>query len=280
MAVTTCLLFLTTQKLIATSSGFVFLIQILTRNFERMRKLLVVLVFAASLLRAQVDSNRVAFPLVAINFSGQLPLGDMAARFGVNLNAGGTFLFKTKSNWLMGVEGNYIFGRNVKEDVLKNLKNDDGFVVDNEGYPADIRVTERGVGFHALVGKLINVGHNNQNSGIIATVGVGYLQHKINIYDAQTRIAAVSGDLKYGYDRLSRGISFTQFIGYLYLSDNRMLNFYFGVEAYQAFTKSVRKFNYDTGLWDTKQRFDGLLGLRLGWILPLYKKVPNEYYYY
>ncbi len=245
-----------------------------------MRFFLVYLILFGWTLSGQIDSNRIAFPLVGVNFSGQIPLGDMSARFGPNLNAGGTFLFKTKSNWLMGIQGNYIFGRNVREDVLKNLKDDAGFVIDNEGYPADIRVTERGVGFYALFGKLITVGNNNQNSGIIATMGVGYLQHKINIYDAQTRIAAVSGELKYGYDRLSRGLSLTQFIGYLYLSDNRLLNFYFGIEAYQAFTKSVRKLNYDTGLPDTKQRFDGLLGLRIGWVLPLYKKVPNEFYYY
>lgn len=245
-----------------------------------MRHLILFLCLCSLSAIGQLDSNKIAFPLLGVNFGGQLPIGDMASRFGLNLNAGGSFLFKTKSNWLVGVEGNYIFGKNVKEDVLKQMKNSDGFIVDNEGYPADIRVTERGVGVHALFGRLINVGHNNQNSGIIATIGVGYLQHKINIYDAQSRVAAVSGERKYGYDRLSKGLSLTQFIGYMYLSDNRLLNFYFGVEAYQAFTTSVRKFNYDTGLPDTKQRFDGLLGLRLGWILPLYKKVPNEYYYY
>ena len=65
----------------------------------------------------------------------------------------------------------------------------------------------------------------------------------------------------------------------MYLSDNRLLNFYFGIEGYQAFTQSVRKLNYDTGLPDTKKRLDMLYGLRFGWILPLYKKTPNEFYY-
>jgi hypothetical protein len=110
-------------------------------------------------------------------------------------------------------------------------------------------------------------------------VGAGYFQSKIKLYDAQQKIAAVKGDLVYGYDRLSSGFSVTQFLGYMYLSDNRLLNFYFGIEGYQAFTQSVRKLNYDTGLPDTKKRLDMLYGLRFGWILPLYKKTPNEFYY-
>jgi len=113
----------------------------------------------------------------------------------------------------------------------------------------------------------------------MVTVGAGYLQHKVNLYDAQHRVAAVYKDLKKGYDHLSGGVSFSQFVGYLHLSENRLLNFYFGFECYQTLAKSFRKLNYDTGLPDTKRRFDGLLGFRAGWILPLYKKKPNDFYY-
>jgi hypothetical protein len=78
---------------------------------------------------------------------------------------------------------------------------------------------------------------------------------------------------------LTNGLSFSQFLGYLNLSENRLLNYYIGFQFYEAFTHSVRKLNYDTGVQDTKQRLDVLSGMRLGWILPLYKKKPNDYYY-
>jgi hypothetical protein len=110
-------------------------------------------------------------------------------------------------------------------------------------------------------------------------VGVGYLQHKVNLYDAQQKIAAIKGDLKHGFDRLTSGVSLSQFIGYLFLSESRFLNFYTGFEFYQAFTKSVRQLNYDTGLTDTKKRLDVITGFKFGWILPLYKKKPNDFYY-
>lgn len=227
--------------------------------------------------KAQLDSAA-SLPLVGVHFGGQLPFSDMGTRFGPNLDAGGMFAYKTKRNWIFGAEGTYGFGRNVKEDVLKNLKTTDGFVIDNEGYPADLRISERVVGVHVFGGKIFHLTASNINSGIVATFGAGYMQHKINLYDAQQRIAAVHGDLKYGYDRLSNGVSVSQFIGYLNLSNNRLLNYYFGFTFYEAYTKSIRKLNYDTGLPDKKSRIDILSGFRVGWILPLYKRTPNNFY--
>jgi hypothetical protein len=237
----------------------------------------VILVFSFFIVKGQVDSAQF-IPLASIHVGGQLPGGDLSDRFGPNLNVGASFMIKSKKNWLLGIESNYMFGKNVKEDVMAQLKTVNGTVIDNEGYPADLRITERGLGIHIVAGKILKLFATNKNSGLMFTVGGGYLQHKINLFDYQKKIAAIKGDLKYGYDRLSNGFSASQFLGYMYLGENKMLNFYFGFEAYQAFTKSVRKMNYDTGLPDTKQRLDLLYGFRFGWILPLYKKKPNDYY--
>lgn len=233
---------------------------------------------------AQNDSNAIAFHYVTINFGGHLPKGDLEKRFGPNLNFGGSYFYKTKRNWQFGVEGNYFFGQNVKEDVLANMKVEFGSsgssIIDNEGFPADIRITERGLCFYGVAGRIFRLFKNNLNTGIVLNFGVGYMQHKINLYDAQNKIAALNGELKYGYDRLSNGLSTMQFLGYQYISNNRFINFYGGVEFIQGYTKSVREFNYDTMLPDTDKRTDLLLGLRVGWVLPLYKRKPKEYYYY
>jgi hypothetical protein len=110
--------------------------------------------------------------------------------------------------------------------------------------------------------------------------GAGVMQHRVKLYDAQQKVAAIKGHLGEGYDRLTIGFSLTQFVGYLFLSEYRLVNFYAGFEFYEGFTKSVRKFNYDTGMPDTAPRLDGLAGFRFGWILPLYKKKPDDFYYY
>lgn len=229
--------------------------------------------------KAQLDSA-ITVPLLGINFGGQLPGGDMSARFGPNLKAGGALMLKTKKNWIFGAESGYMFSKNVKEDVLSQLKTANGTVIDNEGFPADLRVTQRGVSINLVFGRVFKFLSSNPNSGLMVTVGGGYLQHKINLYDAQQRVAAVKDELRYGYDRLTNGFALTQFVGYLFLSENKLTNFYAGFETSQGFTKSVRKLNYDTGLPDIKQRLDLLYGFRIGWILPLYKKRPNDFYYY
>ncbi|MCD6018899.1 MAG: hypothetical protein K0S53_2020 [Bacteroidetes bacterium] len=217
--------------------------------------------------------------MVGMHASGQLPKYDLEKRFGPNLSAGLNFTWKTKHNLLFSVEGSYFFGRNVKEDVVANMRNSDGHITDNEGYPADLRLTERGWNIYGNVGYMISKLGNNPNSGVFITVGAGWTQHKIKLYDANQKIAAVNGDLKKGYDRLSGGFGISQFIGYKYISNNRLANCYFGFEFYEAHTKSFRGFNYDTGLTDTQQRFDVLMGFRFGWILPLYKRTKDFYYY-
>lgn len=244
-----------------------------------MKGLLVLFVCYCSVSVAQIDSA-VNVPLVSIHIGGDLPGGNLHQRFGPDLCAGGAFLFKAKSNWLCGMESSYFFGRNVKEDVLSQMRSENGNIIDNEGRPADLRVTERGLYVHLVFGRVFKLWSSNPNSGLMVYAGAGAMQHKINLYDAQQKIAAVKGDLKHGYDRLSAGFSMSQFVGYLFLSENRLTNFYFGFEAVEGFTQSLRKINYDTGLPDTQKRFDMLYGLRVGWILPLYKRKPYDYYYY
>jgi hypothetical protein len=217
-------------------------------------------------------------PLVSIHFSGQRPLGDLADRYGDNIAVGGNFIYKFKKNWTLGAEGNYFFSNNVKEDVLVNLKTADGYVIDNEGYPADLRLNERGWTAFIVGGKLFPVLSPNPNSGPLINLGFGYMQHKIHFYDANKKVAAINGDLKKGYDRLTGGFAMNQFLGYAYLSNNRLVNLIFGFEFYEGFTKSYRGFNYDTGLPDTKSRMDLMVGFRIGWILPLYQRSQGFYY--
>jgi hypothetical protein len=245
-----------------------------------MRFLLITILFlfCSSLSAQGVADTTLNVPLISVNFAGQKPFGDMKDRFGENLSIGGSLLFKSRLKWTIGVEGGYFFGRNVKENVVAQMKTNENFVIDNEGFPADLRITERGFNSYLVLGRLFpKLGHN-PNSGLLVNIGFGYLQHKIKLYDASQKIAAVKGDMAKGYDRLSGGPAMEQFIGYLFLSGNRLVNFIAGFEFHEAYTKSYRGFNYDTGLPDTKQRKDFLIGFRIAWVLPLYKRTQDFYY--
>ena len=106
--------------------------------------------------KAQFDST-IRVTMVTFHFGGDLPYGDLAERFGPSLKAGGGFIYKTNRNWIWGIDASYLFGGNVKEDVLANLKTSDGNVIDNEGYPADIRLTQRGVSARLTFGRLFKL---------------------------------------------------------------------------------------------------------------------------
>ena len=218
--------------------------------------------------------------IIGAHISGEIPLGDMQNRFGANMSAGLPVLYKTSKNLLIGVEGNYFFSGNVKENPLTYMYNSGGTITDGSGNPGRLRLNERGFTVYGLIGTVINKLGKNKNSGLMLYMGLGYMEHDINIYDVGKSLPQVYGSLKKGYDRLTGGFATEQFIGYMFLSRNRLANCYGGFSFQEGFTTGLRGYQYDTMMPDnTVRRLDILVGLRLGWMLPLYKKAPKEFYY-
>lgn len=219
-------------------------------------------------------------PIIGLHLGGQLPSADMAKRFGSNISVGMPFFYKTRGNLVFGFEANYFFGTTIKEQVMSNLLNSDGSITDKNGNPAAFRLNERGWNAYAFFGKVFpKLGHN-VNSGLMLWAGAGYLSHKIKIYDVAGTLPQLEGDLVKGYDRLTGGMALSQFLGYLFISKNRMANFYAGFEMHEGFTKGLRGYQYDLMSPDNASRLDVLYGIRFGWLLPLYKKAPKDFYYY
>jgi hypothetical protein len=204
------------------------------------------------------------------------PGGDLAKRFG-NFHGGGAgILFKTQRNWLFGADASFQFGSSVKENnMLLNLTNSNGNIMNTNGAPADFAIGQRGFNTFLSVGKLFPVSWRNTNSGIVVMAGGGVYYHKINITVASGTVPPLSDNYKKGYDRLCMGPALTQFVGYSYQSHNRYYNFYIGFDCMQAFTQSVRKYNYDTMKPDTDKRLDLNFGLRIGWMIPIYLLSKN-----
>jgi len=219
-------------------------------------------------------------PMINLSYALQFPGGDMAKRYGTNNNMGAHFWHKTKKNILLGVEWNMIFGNKIKESgILDSLRTDNGNILDKNGEYSILRLFERGMQINLRFGKIFSFGWPNRNSGIMINAGLGYLQHKIKIDDIGKRTPNLNPDYKKGYDRLTAGIAISQSIGFLYLSNNRLTNFFLVMDFTQGYTQSMRSFNFDTETKDTQKRWDLLFGPRLGVIIPLYKKMPNEFYY-
>lgn len=242
-------------------------------------------IFVPSFLFGQFKSNVgdtvVNAKLVSISYAVQVPVADMAKRFGINNNLGGGLTFKIPHNFLIGVEGDYLFGGNIKEDtILNKLMTSSGNFIGVDGLYGTVFLMERGYTLWARFGKLIPVFHSNPNTGLTLMIGAGFLQHKIRLSDPNRTLPYIMGDYAKGYDRLTNGGALSQYIGYTHLDKRKLVNFSIGFEAMEAFTQNRRDWNFDEMRKDDSKRLDILLGLKAAWILPFYGRNEERIYTY
>ena len=237
----------------------------------------------SSTVLAQKDSaNTFRATLLNASYAFAVPAADLAQRFGFSMSAGGSLEnVSLNTGWIYGVEGYYFFGTDVKEDVLSGFRTTDGNVLSDIGNYGGVELRERGfyAGIHA--GKIFKLTDNgNKFGGLRCTFGIGVLQHKIRLQDDNNSFAQVHVPYDVGYDRLTNGIAFNQFIGYQLLSRDKKVNFFFGAELTEGITKNRRVYNFDTRQNDTRTRFDILAGIRAGWsfVLSTHKKAEDIEY--
>jgi hypothetical protein len=241
------------------------------------------LVFAfLSPAKAQVSvkDSSINAVLVGVGVGVYLPEGDMADRFGPNLMIHLSCGLKRANNWIYSFEGDYIFGSEIRENnIFRNIETSEGYIIGNDGKFATVRTFERGYAITFNVAKLIATGKPNKNTGFLFRFGTGFIQHKIKIETVGNTVPELDKAYRKGYDRLSNGLALHQFIGYQYMSNKRTINFFAGFDFFEGFTQNRREYNFDDMRKDTSKRQDIMLGIKIGWILPLYKQAPNTFYY-
>lgn len=249
-------------------------------------KKIYVLVVAAFLLsfrahaQVSIKDSSIFTPIVGVGYGYYLPAGDMIKRFGNNSSVQLNVDFKTRFNWILGLNGSYIFGNKIKEHIFDSISTVDGDLISQTGELGDVRLFERGFTVSGTIGRLIPFKKPNPNSGIRIDIGFGFIQHKIRIETIGNNVPQMDKQYKKGYDRLTNGFLLSEDAGYLFLNNNRLTNFYIGLECMQGFTQNRRSYNYDQMMQDTHKRVDILYGAKIAWLLPLYKKAPQAYYTY
>lgn len=238
--------------------------------------------FGSQRVKAQgnIRDSSLRIILTGVNYSFEKPQEHLAQRFGQNHSLGPLISYKSSSGWLFGIEYNFLFGSRVKIDPLQNLQADNGHLINGKGEFEPVNYHERGTLALFKAGKLFPILNPNPNSGFFFQLGTGFLQHKIKYqYHSNSLYQLKEAYLK-GYDRLTNGWATSQSLGYLFLSNKRLVNFSIALEAIQAFTQNRRSWNFDTMEKDDRNRFDLLFGIKFSWIFPIYRKAPEEYYYY
>lgn len=222
--------------------------------------------------------------IICGNGEFDVPGGDMAKRFGNSYRIGPAMLYKTEKNWIFGAKCDFILGGVVRQDSLMiNIRdkysgqsNNLYEFINNNGERIGVPVFERGYTLALEFGKIFSMSKLHPDNGIVLLGSLGFLQHKINIYDKDKAVSQLQGAYLKGYDRLTNGTSVEFYAGYIYFARNGLTNFTLGVDAMFGFTQGRRSFLYDVMRPDNKQRMDMLFGVRGGWFIPIFRKKSEE----
>jgi len=213
-------------------------------------------------------------------YSFHFPSQDLATRFGNSLEIGiGSDFMTYKRRFIFGLAGTLLFGNTVNDEVLEIITNEDGNVIGTNQQAGIVAQKQRGFYIGGHVGKIFSFSKNTK-SGIRFTIGIGLLQHKIRLQDDLGTINLLKGENIKGFDRLTNGLTFHQFLGYQHFGKSGLFSLFGGVEAYEGFTMSRRSFDNTLMRRDDQERFDVILGIKVGFMIKFnLTENPEDIYY-
>lgn len=219
--------------------------------------------------------------MLSINLGYNLHGGDLSERFGPSGQVGPSFMVKFKSNWIIGVEGVYLFSQDVKKlDYYYYLDNDEGWITNMYGDPGIVAESMSGFNIFLKAGRVFRVFNPNPNSGIMVNLGAGFMQHKIWIEERGNNIPQLTPEYIKGYDRLCNGLLMNQFIGYMWFHKQAKYNFYAGFEFSQGLTQNRRSWDFILEKKVDDERLDLLYSIKIGWVFSFHKRMSTELYFY
>ena len=87
----------------------------------------------------------------------------------------------------------------------------------------------------------------------------------------------MKSDYLKGYDRLANGWFIEEYLGYAVFAKNELINFHVGVSCLLGFTQGRRDYLYDVMRPGNEKRTDVLMGLHIGWYIPIFHRENTEF---
>lgn len=255
-----------------------------TFNTEMKKILLLLLLSSAAFVgksQSTIKDSIINCSLISFNYGFQIPGADMKTSFGNNSNLGLSFGFKKNHDWMFEAETHYLFGSkvNISDSLVQHFATSDGYLIGINGFYDQVVMNERGFDADIRISKICQILSPNPNSGVRFGVGMGFIQHRINIVDLGAQLPQLQNDYIKGYDRLTNGLELKQNIDYVFFDPKRFTNLFFGFDVTEGFTANRRSWNFDTMSEDTSPKLDLLFGFHLGWYIPFYGTHEDVFYY-
>lgn len=220
--------------------------------------------------------------IIAPSYSAQFPFGNLGDRFGFNSQVSLHLSYKIKKNWMLGVEGGFIFGNVLKDNyIIDKITTTTGQLVSQNNDLIRVRPQMQGFTIKGEVGKIIPFSQKYPDAGLLLITGFGFLEHKIWLNVRESSLPQLSKTYRKGYDRMCNGPVISQFVGGAFMARRKYYSFYGGVQFDLGFTKDRRNYDFYEMRKLDENRLDMYLGIKLGWILPVFlQSSEKEYYYY
>lgn len=215
-----------------------------------------------------------------IKYGLDKPFGELNDRFGLFSEVGiGMEYFVANKNLFITAEADFLFGNDVKEDVIAPLRISNGVsVLGVNGTYARIFLRMRGSYFGLMFEKLI--ASNEYGRGWRIGLGAGLFSHRVRVQDDSNAVPQVQNEYAKGYDHRTLGPALREKIAYNYVNNARKVFFSVGLEFTQGFTKNIRAINYDSMTSENESRLDLSVGLNFKYTLVFRNSSPAETIYY
>lgn len=218
---------------------------------------------------------------MAIHAGGQMPTGNLAARFGPSNTVGLSVYHLSPAGWRFGAHYRFQTGAEVREPgLLNNLLDPNGYIVDNEGRIALVTPQQRGTLLLLSAGRIWRSHFLPQGSGLLAEIGIGYWEHKVHYQNRGNRVTQLEDPHLQGYDRLTGGVAVNPRLGYVHDQPKGLVRFQVGMEMLFGRLQPSRSWNTDTQQADAGPRNDGTVGIFAAWILRLKARSTDVEYTY
>lgn len=177
--------------------------------------------------------------------------------------------YSHQNKWAIGANFAFTLGSQVVTDPLfKGMTNNDGYLLDLNGYPAIIRSYMRGFQSQIYLLKT-HIIRSNRSSRWLAQYGAGggyYLNYTKYVFDLDM-VPLLEGKNLGLFDQRAGGFTTIQKAQLSYL-DNNSVSFYVGMEVFQGYGKSLRPYTVGIGQ-NQDSKLDGSFGLFGGVIIPV-----------
>ena len=243
-----------------------------------MKKYLV-LILSFYVLNLHSQKIDISSKTIQFDFTYQSPITGMSIDYGNNSAIGLSYL-TNKNDLLFGLDANFMFGNNVKNDsILRLIGVDNLLLINANGELDEVLLYERGANAHLLFGKSFRF-EEKHLSGIYVYGGLGYLQYKTRLETNKTYLPQIDEEYIKGYDNFTNGISTKICVDFMHFDKKTSVNYHIGLEFLNAFTKNRRAYNFSNGtVIDNSLKIDQLIGLKFGIIIPIQRNNEEKFHY-